>query len=77
MSEQNIATVRRFWEGFDAHNLDVWDEVCTPDFINHDPALPTPHADLPTLKQTIGGLLAAFPDIWVLDETHVTLDALL
>jgi len=62
-TEENTAAVRRFWEGFNAHNLDVWDEVCTSDFINHDPGLPTPDADLPTIKQTIGGLLAAFPDM--------------
>ena len=62
-TEENTAAVRRFWEGFDAHNLDVWDEVCTTDFINHDPGLPTPDADLATIKQTIGGLQAAFPDM--------------
>ena len=67
-TEQNIAAVRRFWEGFNAHNLNVWDEVCTTDFINHDPGLPTPDADLPTLKQTIGGLLAAFPDMTSSEE---------
>ena len=66
--EQNKAAVRRFWEGFNAHNLDVWDEVCTPDFINHDPGLPTPDADLPALKQSISGLLAAFPDITSSEE---------
>jgi predicted ester cyclase len=62
-TEENTAAVRRFWEGFNAHNLDVWDEVCTTDFINHNPALPTPDADLPTIKQLIGVLLAAFPDM--------------
>ena len=59
----NVAAVRRFWDGFNAHNLAVWDEVCTASFVNHDPGLPTPDADLPTIKQTIGGLLAAFPDM--------------
>ena len=63
MSEENIAVVRRFWGGFNAHNLDVWDEVCTPNFVNHDPSLPTAHADLQTLKQIIGGMLTAFPDM--------------
>jgi predicted ester cyclase len=62
-TETNVAAVRRFWEGFNAHDLDVWDAVCTLGFVNHDPGLPTPDADLQTLKQTIGGLLAAFPDI--------------
>jgi predicted ester cyclase len=67
-TKDNIAAVQRFWEGFNAHNLEVWDEVCSPDFINHDPGLPTPEADLATIKQTIGGLLAAFPDMGSSEE---------
>ena len=62
-TEQNKAAVRRYWEGFNAHNLDVWDEVCTSNHINHDPGLPVPDADLQTIKQLIGGLQAAFPDL--------------
>jgi len=61
--ETNVQVVRRFWDGFNAHDLAVWDEVCAAEFINHDPGLPTPDADLPTIKHTIGGLLAAFPDM--------------
>ena len=61
--EENKAAVRRFWEGFNAHNIEVWDEVCTPNFINHDPNLPVPDADLKTTKEIIGGLQAAFPDL--------------
>ncbi len=61
--EDNKAAVRRYWEGFNTHNLDVWDEVSTPNFINHDPGLPVPDADLKTIKEVIGGMLAAFPDI--------------
>ncbi len=60
--ETNVAAVRRFWDGFNAHTLAVWDEVCAATFVNHDPGLPTPDADLPTIKQAIGGLFAAFPD---------------
>jgi predicted ester cyclase len=59
----NVAAVQRFWDGFNTHNLNVWDEVCSASFVNHDPGLPTPDADLPTLKQTIGALKAAFPDL--------------
>src|SRR5712692_3321062 len=69
--ETNVAAVRRFWDGFNAHNLAVWDEVCAATFINHDPGLPTPDADLPTIKQTIGGLIAAFPDIQSSEEDLV------
>ncbi len=63
MSNQNIAAVRKYWNGFNDHNLAVWDEVCASDFVNHDPGLPTPDADLQTIKQTIGAMLAAFPDM--------------
>ena len=62
-TDTNVAAVRRFWEGFNAHDLDIWDQVCNSSFVNHDPGLPTPDADLPTLKQTIGGLQTAFPDL--------------
>ena len=57
--ESNIAAVRRFWDAFNAHSLAVWDEVCSASFVNHDPGLPTPDADLPTIKQAIGAMLAA------------------
>lgn len=63
MSEQNVATVRKYWQAFNDHNLDAWDEVCTSDFVNHDPGLPTPDADLTTIKQTIGAMQTAFPDM--------------
>ena len=67
-TKENIAAVRRFWESFNAHNLDVWDEVCTPNFVNHDPGLPTPEADLETIKQTIGAMQTAFPDMTSSEE---------
>ena len=63
MSQQNIATIRRFWAGFNAHDLNVWDELCTDDFINYDPGLPTPEADLKTIKQSINAMQTAFPDM--------------
>ena len=63
MSDQNIAAVRKFWKGFNDHNLDIWDEVCTADFINHDPGLPTPDADLTTVKHSIRAMQTAFPDM--------------
>lgn len=65
----NMAAVRRFWEGFNTHNLTIWDEVCSSDFINHDPGLPTPDADLTTIKQTITHLMfGAFPDMQAIEQ---------
>jgi hypothetical protein len=49
-----------------------WDEVCTTDFINQDPGLPAPEADLPTIKRTIAGMLfSVFPDIVSSEEDSV------
>ena len=70
-TEENKAVIHQFWDGFNAHNLDAWDAICTSNFVNHDPGLPTPDADLPTLKQTLGGLLAAFPDLHSSEEEMV------
>jgi predicted ester cyclase len=68
----NIAAVQRFWVGFNSHNLDLWDEVCAPDFINHDPGLPTPDANLTTIKQTIAHLMfGAFPDMQSIEQELV------
>ena len=65
----NVATIRRFWDGFNSHNLDIWDEVCAPDFLNHDPGLPTPDVDLATIKQTIAQLMfGAFPDMQAIEQ---------
>lgn len=65
----NMAVIRRFWEGFNTHNLTIWDEVCSSDFINHDPGLPTPDADLATIKQTITHLMfGAFPDMQAIEQ---------
>jgi len=72
--DTNIRVVRRFWEAFDAHNLDIWDELCAATFVNHDPGLPTPDADLPTIKQTIGGLIAALPDVQSWEEDLIADD---
>jgi len=65
----NIAAIHRFWEGFNSHNLDIWDEVCAPNFLNHDPGFPKPDADLATIKQTIAHLMfGAFPDMQAIEE---------
>ena len=53
----NVAAVQRFWQGFNTHELDIWDEVCTCDFVNHAPGLLMPTADLGMLKATMARLL--------------------
>ncbi len=62
-TEGNIMIAQRFWEAFNAHTLAGWNEVGTTIFINHDPNLPIPDADLPRDTELMAMLRAAFPDI--------------
>jgi predicted ester cyclase len=48
--------------------------VCAATFVNNDPGLPTPDADLTTIKQTIGALLAAFPDLRSTEDELIVAD---
>jgi hypothetical protein len=65
----NLAAVQRFWQGFNSHNLEIWDEICAPGFIHHDPGLPTPDADLVMIKETIARLwFGAFPDLHAIEQ---------
>jgi steroid delta-isomerase-like uncharacterized protein len=64
-AEENRALIKRFYdEGWNANNLDVYDELVTDDFVDHQ-ALP----GLPPGRDGFKGLnamfRAAFPDVWV------------
>jgi steroid delta-isomerase-like uncharacterized protein len=61
----NRALIKRFYdEGWNANNLDVYDELVTEDFVDHQ-AIP----GLPPGRDGFKGLNAmfrsAFPDVWV------------
>jgi predicted ester cyclase len=53
MSAENKATFRRLVEGLNQGNLDVYDEVVAPDFVNHSEGW----------KQLAAMFRAAFPDL--------------
>jgi steroid delta-isomerase-like uncharacterized protein len=40
MSEQSKAVVRRFFEAWNARDLDAFDEIYAPDAVDHDPQNP-------------------------------------
>jgi steroid delta-isomerase-like uncharacterized protein len=62
MAEENIATARRvIEEAFGEGNVDVLDEVCADDFVDHDPIMGDQGKD--AIKQTITGYREAFPDL--------------
>jgi steroid delta-isomerase-like uncharacterized protein len=67
MSRENIEASRRFIEEpFNEGNLDAIDELCSDDYVGHDPL--AGDTDREAGKQTVAGYREAFPDI------HVTID---
>ncbi len=67
MSRENIATSQRVLEeAFSQGSLDVIDEVCSDDYVDHDPLMGD--ADSEAIKQRISGYRDAFPDLQVTIE---------
>ena len=61
--EGNKATIRRWIEdGWNRHNPALIDEIFAPDVVQHDPNSP-PVTNAAALKEYVGGLMSAFPDI--------------
>jgi steroid delta-isomerase-like uncharacterized protein len=62
MSQENIAAARRvIEEAFSQGNLDVIDEVCADNFVDHDPLVGD--QDKEASKQSMTMYRAAFPDL--------------
>ncbi len=68
--EENTAIVRRlFEEDMNRDNPAVFDEVISPDYVNHDMPAPAPGAE--GFRQVIGMFRAAFPDLRVEVEDEI------
>ena len=67
MSDANRTLVQRFYdEVISGGNLDLLDELLTPDFFDHDSQLPPGPAGF---KQFVAALRSAFPDFrWTVDD---------
>ena len=75
MSEANLAASRRVIEdGFNKGDLSVVDEVCAPDAVNHDPAMPEDARGTEALKQQISMYRTAFPDLEITIEDTIVAD---
>jgi predicted ester cyclase len=62
VSEENIAVVRRlFDEVWSGGDLELIDELCSEDFVNHDPVMG--EGDRQSAKQTVSTYRGAFPDL--------------
>lgn len=68
--QENVAVISRFLEEvINQGNLDTADEIVQEDFVELDP-LPGQRQGREGLKEVIGMMRAAFPDIhWIADET--------
>ena len=60
--EQNQAIVRRCFQEIDRQNLDILDELCTPNFVAHFPGVPGPQTRA-AIKPIWGQFFAAFPNL--------------
>ena len=72
MSAETKAIARRLLEeAFNGGNLDVVDELVSPEFVNHDAALPEPTRGVEAAKASIAAYRAAFPDLRLTIEQQV------
>src|SRR3982751_4272296 len=72
-SEANIEASRRaIEEAFSEGKLEVLDEICTADWVGHDPL--SGDQDVAAAKQTIAGFRDAFPDLTFTIEDIVAAD---
>ena len=61
-SEENKAIVRRWFEETDKGNDAIVDELCAPDYVDHNPPLPGMPAGRAGVHRANSLLRAAFPD---------------
>jgi steroid delta-isomerase-like uncharacterized protein len=67
--EENKAIVRRWFEETDKGNYGIVDELCAPDYIDHNPPLPGMGDGSAGIHRANKALRAAFPD-----TVHTILD---
>ncbi len=72
MSEENKAISNRWVEEvFGQRDLDALDEFVSPEFVNHDPAIPEEVRGPEGFREIASGYLNAFPDLQVTVEDQV------
>lgn len=71
-TEDNRALVRRFVEEvFNRGNLDIVDQLVTPDYVHHDPTTQEFGSGIEGFKRLISFYRQAFPDIHIALEDQV------
>jgi predicted ester cyclase len=71
-TEDNKGLSRRFFDGLSRNDVAIIDELCTPDFVLHDPAGPGgwPRGvnDREEYKKYLSGFFAAMPGQFTIDD---------
>ena len=67
-AEENKAIMRRFWEVWEQGNIDLLDELLSPDYINHNLATPGLSSGPEGVKAVVSMFRSAMPDIKVVVE---------
>jgi len=70
-TEENKALVRRWFAEADKGNLAIIDELCAPDYIDHNPPLPNMPEGSDGVRQANIALGSAFPDTVHIIEAQI------
>jgi steroid delta-isomerase-like uncharacterized protein len=74
-AQDNAESARRILEeGFSQGRLEVFDEVCSPDVVSHDPAEPEDVRGVEAHKERCQGYRTAMPDLQVTVEDVIAAD---
>jgi steroid delta-isomerase-like uncharacterized protein len=68
-TEENIAIIKKVVHEFNQRNLDILDEVCSPDFVYHGPS--NPDWDRESIKAGLGMMQNSIPDMKIVLEDIV------
>ena len=71
MSEENKTLARRELEMFSHGDFSAIDEILSPDYVGHDPAMPEPLRGPDAFRAQCEGYRAAFPDLEMTIEHQV------
>jgi steroid delta-isomerase-like uncharacterized protein len=71
MSEENKALARRWADIFNQGNLDLVEEIYSPDFVDHDPAAPEDVRGVEGAREFYRMYTGAFPDAQITIEEQI------
>jgi predicted ester cyclase len=69
--ESNKAIMRRFWDVWEQGNIDLLDELLSPDYINHNLAAPDLSTGPEGVKAVVSMFRSAMPDLKVVVEDMI------